>query len=46
MMLMAMLRSHMVLIRVAADRLGGEVSKGEGGDKATPFEIATSCCDI
>jgi hypothetical protein len=45
-MLTAMLRSHMMLIRVAADRLGGEAFRGKGWDKISPFEIPTSCCDI
>lgn len=45
-MLMAMLRSHMMLIRMAEGRLGGEVARGEGGGKAVPSEITTSCCDI
>jgi len=45
-MLTAILKNHMMLIRVAADKFSCEVSAGKGGDKAVPFEIPTNCCDI
>ena len=45
-MLMAKLRSHRMLIRTAAARLGSEVSGGEDGGRRVPSENPESCCDI